>query len=586
MTVQHPDEALPTSWMLPAQPDPAFDRLAQVARRHLDVPIVLVSLVSRSGQVHPGAAGLPPELEADRFSLLTDSFCRHVVASRSVLVVEEVRLMELLAGSPASGVLDIVAYAGFPLVDETGTVVGALAAIDHEPRVWTERELALLGDLADACSAELRLRGEREHVRRAHGQATRAARQAGVLLLMSDAFHDALTVGDVARTVASVAESGLGTSRARISVVDPDGRGLTHVPPTPHADDDDEVGGERVRIDEDVPACHVARTRAPLFFADHAEMIAAFPALRATVPPGGGAVAVLPLVAGHRLDGVLTLAWSAPRDFATDNRTLKNALAAYTAQALERAQLFAERRDVARTLQEAMLTALPQPPHLRLAAHYLPAGRTDAVGGDWYDAIVLPDGVVAVMVGDVTGHDMDAAARMGQLRSSLRTLAWDRPDQPSAWLRRLDRANEDIGLRSVATVLAGRFDVDPTGDGLVFTWSSAGHPAPILIRLGQGARVLDRPNDLIVGIAPDIERHDHAHDLEVGDVVLLYTDGLVERRDETLVVSVAALAEAAGGLEGMPLDELVKTLARRIVTDVPADDVVLLAIQVLAPAST
>src|SRR5450830_775201 len=153
MTVLHPDGALPTSWMLPAQPDPAFDRLAEVARRHLDVPIVLVSLVSRSGQVYPGAAGLPPDLEADRFSPLTDSFCRYVVASRSVLVVEDVRLRELLAGSPASGVLDIVAYAGFPLVDETGTVVGALAAIDDEPRVWTEREL----------------RAAREHVRQAHG---------------------------------------------------------------------------------------------------------------------------------------------------------------------------------------------------------------------------------------------------------------------------------------------------------------------------------------------------------------------------------------------------------------------------------
>ena len=329
--------------------------------------------------------------------------------------------------------------------------------------------------------------------------------------------------------------------------------------------------------------CHVARTREPLFFTDHAEMIAAFPALRVTTPPDGGAVAVLPLVAGHRLDGVLTLAWDAPRDFATDNRTLKNALAAYTAQALERAQLFAERRDVARTLQEAMLTALPQPPQLRLVAHYLPAGRADAVGGDWYDAIVLPDDAVAVMVGDVTGHDMDAAARMGQLRSSLRTLAWDRPDQPSTWLQRLDRTNEDIGLRSVATVLAGRCDVDPAGDGQVLTWSSAGHPAPILIRPGDGARVLDRPNDLVIGVAPDTVRHDHSESLQVGDVVLLYTDGLVERRDEALAVSVAALADAAGALQDVPPDELVTTLARRVVTAVPGDDVVLLAIQVLAP---
>ena len=171
MTALHPDEALPVSWMLPARPDPAFDRLAQIAQRHLDVPLVLVSLVSRSGQVYPGAAGLPPQLEVDRFSPLADSFCRHVVASRSMLVIDEASLAELLVDGPASGALDIAAYAGFPLTDEDGTVVGALAAIDREPRAWDERELALLRDLADACSSELQLRGEREQVRRDHGAA-------------------------------------------------------------------------------------------------------------------------------------------------------------------------------------------------------------------------------------------------------------------------------------------------------------------------------------------------------------------------------------------------------------------------------
>jgi len=584
MTALHPDQALPVSWLLPAQPDPAFDRLARIAQRDLGVPLVLVSLVSRSGQVYPGAAGLPPDLDASRFSPSTDLFSRHVVASRSALVIEDVRRAEPADSRAASGAHGIVAYAGFPVADETGTVVGVVAVIDREPRVWDTRELALLQDIADSCSTELRLRGEREQARRAHGQATGAARQASVLLLMSDAFHDALTIEDVARTVAGVAESGLGAARTWISIVDSSGRSLTHVRTSPQSDD--RVDRERVRIDEDVPACHVARTHEPLFFADHTEMIAAFPALRATAAPDGGAVAVLPLVARHRLDGVLTLTWAGPRDFAGDNRALKNALAAYTAQALERAQLFAERRDVARTLQEAMLTALPQPPQLRLAAHYLPAGRTDAVGGDWYDAIVLPDGAVAVMVGDVTGHDMDAAARMGQLRSSLRTLAWDRPDHPSTWLQRLDQANEDIGLRSVATVLAGRCAMAPTGDGQTLTWSSAGHPAPILIRPGDGARVLSRPNDLIIGVAADSVRHDHEEDLRVGDTVLLYTDGLVERRDEALAVSVAALVEAAGALQDVPPDELVTTLARRVVTDVPGDDVVLLAIQVLAPAGT
>jgi serine phosphatase RsbU (regulator of sigma subunit) len=582
MTVRQPENPLPLASMPSARPDPAFDRLAQMAQRYLDIPVVLVALVSRSGQVFPGAAGLPPELDTTRCAPTTHLFARHVVGSGAELVVEDARLEGLADDDTWVIGLDVVAYAGFPLVDETDSVVGSLCAINHEPHAWTARELALLRDLAAACSSELRLRGEREHARQAHEQAARAARQANVLLLMSDAFQDALTVEDVALTVARVAETGIGTSRTDIAIAGPDGRSLTSLraPRLP-----DHVGrpGRRGRIDRDHPAHQVARTREPLFFTDHAEMLAAFPSLRTSAGPDGGAVAVLPLVSGHHLVGVLILTWALPRDFAADNRMLKNALAAYTAQALERAQLFAERRDVARTLQEAMLTALPQPPHLRLAARYLPAGRTDAVGGDWYDSIVLPDGGVAVMVGDVTGHDMDAAARMGQLRSSLRSLAWDRPDVPSTWLRQTDRANHDIGLRSVATVLAGRFDPAPTGDGQVFTWSNAGHPAPILIRPPASARVLERPNDLLVGVAPDADRHDHAQRLMVGDTILLYTDGLVERRHEPLGDRIAALADAAGRLGDVTPDELVTALTHDIVGDEPADDVVLLAIRVLAP---
>ena len=424
---------LPEIAMLPAIADASFDRIARLAQRLLGVPITLVSLVDQDGQVFPGAVGLPPGIDATRCTPLTHSFCQHVVTDSVALVVEDARLVDRLKDNLAIPDLGVVAYAGYPITDDTRTVVGSMCAIDHEPRRWTAAELAILADLAAVCSSELRLRGESERARRAQRRANAAYRQARVLLLMSDAFQDTLTVEDVAATVARVAQAGLGARLSGVALPDRDGRGLTYTS-TEHFEPTFAPELRRSRMDDDRPVAYVARTQEPLFFNDNAAMVAAYPNLRSD--SDNGARVLLPLVSGHRLLGVLTLAWTRPRDFDDDNRALKTALAAYTAQALERAQLLEERRSVARTLQEAMLTALPQHEHLRLAARYLPAGTGDQVGGDWYDALALPDGGFAVVVGDVAGHDMDAAARMGQLRSTLRAFAWDRRQRARARKRR------------------------------------------------------------------------------------------------------------------------------------------------------
>lgn len=583
MTQLYPAALLPGSALLPARRDESFERFARVAQRHLGVPLALVSLVSQEGQVYPGAAGLPPDIDESRHTPLTHSFCKYVVADRSPLIVDDARRVALLKDNPAIPELDVIAYAGYPLLDDTNAVVGSMCVIDHVPRRWTADELALLEDLAAACSSELRLRGERERARRSQQQATLAYRQAGLLLLVSDAFQDVLTVEDVAATSARVADTGLGATMSGIALLDGDGRGLTYTTVERFTEGFD-PRWQHARIDEDRPVAQVARTREPLFFRDNADLVAQFPAMARPETREAGASAVLPLVSGQELLGVLTLGWRLPREFDEGNRTIKNALAAYTAQALQRAQLLEQRRDVARTLQDAMLTALPEPPHLRLGAHYLPAGRADRVGGDWYDAIELPDGGVALMVGDVTGHDMDAAARMGQLRSTLRAFAWDHPDTPSSWLTRLDRAIEGLGLGTIATALVGRIDREPdAGDGAYrFTWSSAGHPAPVLVRSGLQSTALRAPqNDLLLGVDPRAARHDHTDVLRPGETLLLHTDGLIERRGTSLRDEASALVEAAGRLAHLEPAQLVSALAHGLVVGQPADDVVLLAAQVV-----
>jgi serine phosphatase RsbU (regulator of sigma subunit) len=562
--------------------DPALDRIARVAAAHLGAPTALVAVLDAGEQRILGGAGLPPELDASRALPLADAVALEVVHRDGPVAVPDA------ATRPAGG-LPAASWVAAPLHDGTAGAVGALVVLDGVPRAWSAADAGFLADLAAVSGEHLRVRTDAERAERARRTATEAVGHGRTLLLMAEAFTAATTVTEVTRAVSRVAAIGLGATMTGVALLDPDGQGLTYT----SLDAFDGHGVEalrRARIDEDRPVSHVARTRLPVFFRDHAAMVARFPAAgvpdadRARPVPNGGRV-LLPLAARGRLLGVLTIGWPGPRDFSQENREVKAALAAYTAQSLERALLLEQRRDVARTLQDAMLTALPQPERFRLAAAYLPAAQADQVGGDWYDGLVLPGGDLAVMVGDVTGHDMDAAARMGQLRSTLRAFAWDRSDAaPSSWLARLDRADHGLGLATVASALAARLTADPAAGGATLRWSSAGHPAPVLVRPGEPGRLLDRANDLLLGVLPDRPRADHAVELAAGDTVVLYTDGLVERRGADLRRGLATLVAEAGRLADREPDAFVRDLTGALVDGRPADDVAVLAVRVLPPA--
>ena len=149
---------LPAGTLLPAASDEAFERFVRLVRHQLSVPVALVTLVSAEEQVFPGAAGLPEPYQSERRTPLSHSFCQHVVASSEPLVVEDARRHPLVRHNLAVPDLHVVAYAGMPLVDADGRVIGSLCAIDSQPRHWTDTDLAVLTDLAGACSSELQLR--------------------------------------------------------------------------------------------------------------------------------------------------------------------------------------------------------------------------------------------------------------------------------------------------------------------------------------------------------------------------------------------------------------------------------------------
>lgn len=291
---------------------------------------------------------------------------------------------------------------------------------------------------------------------------------------------------------------------------------------------------------------------------------------------GARYVLLLGLVARDALLGVLTLGRRQP--FADDELGELADVAAHLGTVLEAGRLHELQSAVATTMQTSLLPPLPAVTGLRFAARYSPASPGLAVGGDWYDAFPTETGVVLV-VGDASGHDVDAVARMADLRNLLRAHAVDRNEPPSALVARLDRTAARLGLDATATCVVGK--LHSQGDGRWgLTWTSAGHLPPVLLRGGR-AELLDPTPELMLGVDPSSTRTDHEVDLERGDLLLLYTDGLVEVRGASLHERIELLRAQVQDDSGLVPD----LLAERLLAGIGPggmDDVALLIVEVLA----
>ena len=252
--------------------------------------------------------------------------------------------------------------------------------------------------------------------------------------------------------------------------------------------------------------------------------------------------------------------------------------------ALEQAQLFGQQRQLAETLQRSMLTAPPAPDHCEIAVRYVPAAAGAEIGGDWYDAFVQADGATMLVIGDVVGHDSGAAAAMGQLRGLLRGIGHHTGGTPAEVLTGLDRASRGLDLDTMATALVARLEQDDPELHAAETrvrWSSAGHPPPVLISADGRVTVLDgNAPDLLLGVEPDRPRTDRVGTIERGGTLLLYTDGLVERRDRDFDAGIEELCRVVGGLTDLPLQELCDRLLERMYLPDTEDDVALRAVRV------
>ncbi|MFJ9718741.1 PP2C family protein-serine/threonine phosphatase [Streptomyces sp. NPDC101213] len=264
------------------------------------------------------------------------------------------------------------------------------------------------------------------------------------------------------------------------------------------------------------------------------------------------------------------------RPFDEDDEDVVRALAGAAGIAIENARLFGHVRDSAEQFQRLLLPVLPDLGPFSGAAVYRAAAEPASVGGDWYDAVVLPDGACAAVIGDVVGHDLHAAAAMAQARNMLRALLYDRRSPPSSVLTQLDHTVHALTDLPVTTACLAR--IEPAAEGWTLHWSTAGHLPPLVLGPDGRTRYLHAEPGVPLGVDPDIHRPDHTHPLSAGDTVLFFTDGLVERSDHPIDDGLAALARLAAAHVGLPLDELVRTLADHHPSD-GHDDMAVLAVR-------
>ncbi|TYP90453.1 SpoIIE family protein phosphatase [Blastococcus xanthinilyticus] len=534
----------------------------------------------------------PETLDADGVNPLQTSFER----ARDTGLPDHMPLFryEVLdqgTGRPVSRAWSLISA---PVLDESGVTQLVLQRVEDVSEYLAERE-RLAENRADGSWARLDGLEADLFARTQELRAVLASREAATRRLAAMAqvvlqLAAAERVADVTDILAGAGLAAIGADGGAIALRDDD-RGVVHLTLTPSLGERAQRRFGTVRLDSRLPAAWVARTGETVVHGSQAEAEAWTAEMGEVIEQSGQrSWIVVPLATGGRLLGSLLAGWAVERTFTADEVDLVQAFAAQCAQALDRLRTLAlERRSAERSrqlaeqLQRSMLSEPFQPDHCQIAVRYLPATGAGQVGGDWYDAFLQTDGAVSLVIGDVVGHDVAAAASMGQLRSLLRGIAVAGSPGPAQVLDTLDTTIAQLGLATYATVGVGRLEqtAEEVARGVTrLRWASAGHPDPVVLdELGRLVDVPGAAGRLMLGVDRTSTRGEIVLALPRGATVLLYTDGLVERPGSDLDVGAERLDRAAVELAHLPLDELCDQLLDRLVEGRPTDDVALVAVR-------
>jgi hypothetical protein len=384
---------------------------------------------------------------------------------------------------------------------------------------------------AAVSSAGERLRYERE-LQAARAAAEHAAARVAALQRATAALSDALGVDAVVAALLDAATGPLGGSAATVWLAGPDGRlgpgtsrGEQDPLPPPAALVLQASGAREARLDGD----HV----------------------------------VVALHGQAALRGVLSVAPATDAGAQPPDLDVLGAVGRQGGLALDRARLYEHAAGVARELQHSLLAVdPPADPRYGVGAIYRPGVEMLEVGGDWYDVFLVEPGVLAFVVGDVVGRGLGAASAMGQLRSAVRAVAGPGVG-PAPLLERLDRFVDQVEAAALSTLAYAELDL---ASGLV-RYACAGHPPPLMLPSAGGGRLLWDGRSTPLGAHVHGERGEATVQLRPADRMLLYTDGLVERRDRALDDGLDALVDAAVRSRGLPLADAVRAVTQDMLRD-------------------
>jgi serine phosphatase RsbU (regulator of sigma subunit)/integral membrane sensor domain MASE1 len=471
--------------------------------------------------------------------------------------------------APGTGIGSVAAL---PLLTEVGALgyLGVWWAGQHEV---TAAEREYLWSMAETTSRALERARLRQAERREHA---RVETLADLTRLLAAALTPEV-IGEVVADCLCAAAGG--ADALCLGVISQDGRRLAWITT---AGDAGEVGERFPDLPMDVPAAatDAARTGRPVIIRTPAEYEQRYPGPDTTaILAQGTSWLTWPLRAGAAPVGAIGLMWRHPQQFEPGQLAFVAAVADLVAQALVRARVYADEHAIAAVLQRAIMPAAAAViPGLEIGASYRQAGTTQHIGGDWYDALALPGQRTYLAVGDVIGHGLTAAEDMTQLRNAGRTLAIA-GFQPASILEELARVTDWATSGKFATVAAAIIEPDVS----VVTYATAGHP-PILIRRAKTGMVeIPPPAEgpaLCLPGGHDVPRYTQGQTgFDVGDLMLMYTDGLIERRGEDLEVGIARVAERLqawqpGASLGSFCDELIASLG----AEPQLDDMCVLAI--------
>jgi PAS domain S-box-containing protein len=555
--------------------------------------------VKESWQSFPLAAALPAS-EAIRTGEL-------------VLLRSTAELRERFPMPPGAPLVGDQAHAIMPLPDEDGVPFGALVVGFAQPRDFDDDDVALLRALGAQCAGALR-RAELFETTRAAAEAEQIARRAAEeahqdLVFLAEASSALASSLDYEQTIARVVELAVPRLSDWCAVFVP-GHDESIRPLAVAHTDPDRLSLVRGLIDRYPTDPRSARGVGAVIRSGQAELTREIDDgfLERTIDDavrrdlardvGLGASAILPLQAGGRVLGALVLTNDRGRPLSESALALGSELAVRAGVALDNARLFTERTRIARQLQASLLPgSLPVIPGLDVGARYVAAGQSEEVGGDFYDVFALDGGRWAVVVGDVRGKGVEAAAVTGLARHTIRSASLHM-ESPRALLAHLNQVllRAEAERRAVGAddahqawardeprfCTVGLAVVRPASDDVEVTVCVAGHPLPLVARADGTVESVGSPGSLL-GVCPDVELTDVSAHLGRGDLLVSFTDGIVERHEGRRFFEedgVATVLRASQGLTADCVAAAIEAAARRFVAGEPRDDMAVVVVRV------